>query len=149
MNSTFFAPSLTLKLTPDIQAYGINRTEHDANGYHERRRSSVDLYLEAAPPTGARGHRYPKRHRNTERHYDTEEELYEFPTMDYPYSEQNARGRVRRRSPGGTFTEFSPGYTRTITNANKDIQGLSYHPKDNPRRHVRAQEIYPRNSSRR
>lgn len=150
MNSTSFAPSLTFKLTPDIQAYGINRTEDDAHGYHERSRSSVERYVIAAPPAAARGKkRYPKRHENTEEHYDPNIEYWEYPTMDYPYSEQNSKGKARRQSPGGSYTEISPGYTRTIVDSNKNIHGVSYHPHGDRSRFVRAQEIYPKQSSRR
>ncbi|KAL9637199.1 MAG: hypothetical protein Q9164_002343 [Protoblastenia rupestris] len=141
-------PSLAFTLTPDMQAYGINRTEHDPKGYHERRYSSVERHLKAAPPAVKRGKRYPKEHLNKEGHYSTNTKLYEYPTMDYPYSEQNAKGQVRRQSPGGHVTYVSPGYTRTIVDANKQIHGVSYHPHGNFTSFERAHEIRPKKSRR-
>jgi hypothetical protein len=68
--------------------------------------------------------------------------------MNYPYSEQNSKGKVRRQSPGGTATYVSPGYTRTIVDDNKRIHGVSYHPYENRRDLVRAQEIRQKKSRR-
>lgn len=137
-----------LTLTSDIQAYRINRTDDDPNGYHERRYSSVERHLRSAPPPVKRGKRYPKEHGNTEQHYNTNVQLYEYPTMNYPYSEQNSKGKVRRQSPGGHVTNISPGYTRTIVDGNKTIHGVSYHPYGNLTDFERAHEIRPKKSRR-
>lgn len=131
-----------------MQAYRINRTEHDPHSYHERRYSSVERHLRAAPPPIKRGKRYPKEHENTEEQYNTNLQLYEYPTMKYPYSEQNAKGRVRRQSPGGHISHVSPGYTRTIVDGNKNIHGVSYHPVGIPSKFERAIEIRPKKSRR-
>lgn len=42
--------------------------------------------------------------------------------MNYPYGEQNSKGRIPLRGKGVA------GFTRTITNQHRDIQGLVYHP---------------------
>ncbi|MCJ1339567.1 hypothetical protein MMC09_004857 [Bachmanniomyces sp. S44760] len=123
--------------------YAINRTEHDPFGYHERSRTSVEKHLNAAPPAVARGpNRYPKKHRNKEQHYNTPDQLWEYPTMPYPYAQQNAKGKARKVSPSGRVYNVSPGYTRTIVDNNKKIHGVSYHPHNNPHDFVRAGQIY-------
>ena len=126
-----------------MQAYRIHRLDNSATAYHDRRRSSVERHLANAPaPPGRGAKRYPKEHYHTERQYKTKSKLYEYPTKDYPYSNQNAKGIARRTSPGGTTTVVDPEYTRTITDSHKNIQGVSYHPYNNRKKHVRAQEIY-------
>ena len=123
--------------------YWIHRLDDTARGYHDRRRSSVQRHMDNAPAPIPlpKGKRYPKLHRNTEEHYKTESPLYEYPTMDWPYSTQNYQGEGRRTSPGGTVTKISPEYTRTITDRDKNIQGFSYHPYLNPKDFLRAEEI--------
>ena len=95
------------------------------------------------PNTHKKGKRYPKRHWNIEQHYDTESPLYEYPTKDYPWDQQNAKGKARIPSPGGRhYTEVDPEYTRTITDSRKNIRGVSYHPHLRPADFLRADEIY-------
>ena len=62
--------------------------------------------------------------------------------MDYPYHRQNAKGKVRDVSPGGTVSYVTPGYTRTITDRHKNIRGVSYHPHGDHSSFVRAEEVY-------
>lgn len=66
----------------------------------------------------------------------------------YPYAEQNNRGNIWVTGPDGQRQQIrhDPGYTRTITDQQKVIQGVSYHPYGNLTKLVRAEEI---NDSRR
>lgn len=56
----------------------------------------------------------------------------EYPTMDYPYDNQTAKkgGFVPHKTPKGKtiMKPVDPGYLRTITDQNKHIQGVLYHP---------------------
>ena len=61
--------------------------------------------------------------------------------MDYPYSKQNAKGKAKDVSPGGTRTEISPRYPPTITDRQKNIHGVSYHPYGEELGSERSQEI--------
>lgn len=67
------------------------------------------------------------------------ETLFEFPTMAYPYSSQNSRGRVPDLGEGAA------GFTRTITNRQREIRGVVYHPyitTGQSNQFVKAEEIY-------
>ncbi|KAL9133355.1 MAG: hypothetical protein Q9175_005465 [Cornicularia normoerica] len=132
------------KADVEEEAYRIYRHDDSGSGYHDRRRSSVERHMNNAPaPIPPRkGKRYPKVHHNREEQYQTESTLYEYPTLDFPYSTQNYKGEGRSTSPGGTVTIVGPKYTRTITDRDKNIQGVSYHPYRDRRKFVRAEEIY-------
>jgi hypothetical protein len=68
--------------------------------------------------------------------------LYEFPSHSFPYDKQNSKGKIL--NPDGTKNEKIKGYTRTITDRNKVIQGVVYHPYKKKSEFVRAEEIYLR-----
>lgn len=125
---------------PEVQAYRIHRQENSSNGYHDRRRSSVERHMAKAPSPIPlpKGRRYPKKHHNREQHYNTQTSLYEYPTMDFPYSQQNAKGNGRIPQPDGNILTISPGYTRTIIDRNKNIHGVSYHPHGDMEGYVRS-----------
>jgi predicted ATPase len=60
--------------------------------------------------------------------------------MEYPYNRQNARGRITGGHPGAAK------FTRTITNRDKEIKAVVYHPyrEEGPdNRFLRAEEVYP------
>jgi hypothetical protein len=124
-----------------FQAYRIDRAIDDGAGRHYRRRSSVERHLAAAPPIreGHGGHRYPKHFRNKEELFSGGESLFEFPTMDYPYHLQNARGHILGAEEGVA------GFTRTVTNRSREIKGVIYHPytgkPKRSNRFVRAFEV--------
>ena len=61
--------------------------------------------------------------------------------MDYPYEKQNCKGRAYQIGPNGKKIYVDPGYTRTITNSRKEIKGVSHHPFQDAKRHVRADEV--------
>lgn len=56
----------------------------------------------------------------------------EYPTMDYPYDNQTAeKGAFQaRKTQKGTMVQerVNPGYVRTITDQNKHIEAVLYHP---------------------
>ena len=92
-------------------------------GEHYRRYPSVERHLAAAPPIrlGRGGNRFPKHYRNVGRLFPSDQSLFEFPTMEYSYHLQNARGFIPG-CPGATK------FTRTITNRDREIKGVIYHP---------------------
>lgn len=128
-------------------AYRIHRLD-SSEGYHDRRRSSVERHINNAPAPIPlpKGKRYPKVHKNKEKHYKSNSTLYEYPTLDFPYATQNYKGTGRRISPGGSVTYVDQGYTRTITDSRKTVLGLSFHPLNSTSDFLRAQEIYPAKS---
>lgn len=85
--------------------------------------------------------RYPKKFHNTEKLFPHGGSYYEYPTTDYPYSGQNAKGDAYRTDRQGSRVFIDPGYTRTIADRNKNIEGVAYHPQWSRREHVRAKEI--------
>ena len=130
-------------LTLRAKAYRVHRRSYSPPGYHDRRRSSVERHLERAPrPIPAKkGKQYPKVYKNSEKHYNTGSTLHEYPTLDFPWDTQNHQGQGRRTNPDDSITFVSPGYVRTITDSDKIIQGVSYHPSGDKQRYVRAEEI--------
>jgi hypothetical protein len=67
--------------------------------------------------------------------------LYEFISKEYPYSEQNSRnGKIKYKTKDET--RQMKGHTRTITDREKNIRGVVYHPKGNQLGFKRAEEIY-------
>ena len=131
--------------THHTSAYRIPRQDDSPHGYHDRRRSSVQRHLDKAPAPIPRpnGSRYPKEYQNRSEEYPSGITYYEYPTMDYPWGQQNYKGKVKRKNKDNSITEISPMYTRTITDSKKIIQGVSYHPHGDTRRLVRAEEIHP------
>ena len=125
------------------KAYRVHRTELSATGRTDISRSDVEQYLANAPlPPSAGNKRYPKKFKNTENIIQNPHgiALSEYPTKNYPYN-QNSKGKAHRRSPGGTQYEVDPGYIRTITDDQKNIQGVIHHPFNDHHSHVRAEEI--------
>ena len=125
------------------KAYRINRLDHTGDGHHYRSRRSVEYHLSNAPhPSQAKKpKRYPHRYHNYDNHYAASGSLYEYPTMDFPYENQNAKGWGKRTRADGTVETVRPRYTRTITDRNKQIQGVSYHPFGDSSNLVRAEEV--------
>jgi hypothetical protein len=78
----------------------------------------VERHLRAAPTPVERRKGYPKRHQNTEKHYKTNERLWEYPTMNYPYSEQNSKGKVRRQGPGSAGNNVNASTVDVNVNVN-------------------------------
>lgn len=98
----------------------------------------MEGHLNNSPPIqqGYKGKRYPHQYRNREGLFPAGGDYYEFPTSNYPYHLQNSRGRVQ----GQPNVE---GFTRTVTDQHRTIQGVMYHPDGNPTGFVRADEVYP------
>lgn len=98
----------------------------------------MEGHLNNSPPIrqGYKGKRYPHQYRNRENLFPAGGDYYEFPTSNYPYHLQNSRGRVQ----GQPNVE---GFTRTVTDQNRVIQGVMYHPEGNYTDFVRADEVYP------
>ncbi|KAF2417661.1 hypothetical protein EJ08DRAFT_703342 [Tothia fuscella] len=126
------------------EAYRLHRHPVDGPGYHERRHSSVERHLNTAPPirVGYLGKRYPHQYRHTEEIFPQGRDYYEFPTSNYPYDRQIARGKVQ----GQPEIE---GFTRTVTDHDRNIRGVMYHPENDRKKFVRADEVYPSRSRRR
>src|SRR3569833_471672 len=100
-------------------------------GCHVRRYSSLQNHLAVAPapihPTDPkyRKKKYPHVYENKEKLFPlATSTLYEYPSKSYPYHNQNAKGVARTN----TGTAVDPEYIRTITNRDKQIQGVIYHP---------------------
>lgn len=85
---------------------------------------------------GKKGKRYPHRYKRKEGIFPPGGEYYEFPTSNYPYDAQNAHGKV----PSQPNVE---GFTRTVTNEHRAIQGVIYHPLGNRTGFLRADEVRP------
>jgi hypothetical protein len=85
-----------------------------------------------APPVTVdyAGKRYPHRYLNKEQLLPPGS-FYEFSSKPYPYEYQNSKGIVRKEFPENP-TYPDKGYTRTITDRNKNIQGVFYHPVGAP-----------------
>ena len=129
-----------LELIIDLQAYRILRRREDGGeGSHDRRRSSVERHLGAAPDPIPRGKkRYPKSYRNTDDVcFAHEGPMYEYVTKE----------KARRTDPDGIRRSISPGYIRTITDDQKRMLGVVYHPEYNRKKLVRAEDIYGSSSS--
>jgi hypothetical protein len=122
-------------------------------GVHECRRSSIERHLQSAPPVqlGYRGGRYPHRYQNKEQLFPPGS-FYEYPSKAYPYEHQNAKGIVKPEFPDRAANYKDKGYTRTVTDRNKNVQGVIYHtlgapdPVTNQRSHyggfARAEELH-------
>lgn len=75
----------------------------------------------------------PKEFKNHDRVIPRTGHYTEYPTEDYPYDNQTAKkGAFRpvKTAKGKTRLEHvKPGYVRTITDQNKHIQAVLYHPE--------------------
>ncbi|RDW70676.1 uncharacterized protein DSM5745_08187 [Aspergillus mulundensis] len=132
-------------------AYRIDRgrDEFDPSPYHIRTRSSIQRHLDASPPPTEKSQRknnkrFPKKYRDDGQinpKLFKQGSYYEYPTMSWPYNSQNAKGQGYRMV-NGVRDEVEVGFTRTITDRNKNIQGVIYHPKWSRRGFVRAETMY-------
>ncbi|KIA75772.1 hypothetical protein HK57_00458 [Aspergillus ustus] len=129
-------------------AYRINRgrTENDPNAYHLRTRASIQRHMDHSPaPTDQsrkKGNkRYPKRYNDNENLFQAEPSLYEYPSKSWPYNQQNAKGRAYVTGADGQRVQVDPEFTRTITDRNKNVKGVIYHPKGDRSGFVRAEEV--------
>jgi hypothetical protein len=142
---------------PTVQSYLIRRNPLEdelPGGPHYRRHSSIQRHIDKAPVidrTKAKKRnnaRYPKQYQNKDKdvhgrplfHVGTDMTLYEFPSHSFPYQKQNCRGTILK--PDGTKDDAIKGYTRTITDKDKVIQGVVYHPYGKKRDLARAQEFF-------
>ena len=75
----------------------------DAPGCHDRCRSSVQRHMDNAPAPIPlkKGKRYPKVHKNQEKHYKTKATLYEYPTMDFPTRIKIIKVEAAEPAPAG------------------------------------------------
>ncbi|CAI7607910.1 unnamed protein product [Penicillium bialowiezense] len=116
-------------------------------------RADVEKHLRNAPPPvqdpgsksapqilglgprqkGQRDMTRPKEFKNHDRVIPRTGHYTEYPTEDYPYDNQTARrGAFKpvKTAKGNTRMEHvNPGYVRTITDQNKQIQTVLYHPE--------------------
>jgi hypothetical protein len=83
--------------------------------------------------------RYPKRYNDTEQLFK-EPSLYEYPTKSWPYDQQNTKGKAFK-TVNGQRVQVNPEFTRTVTDRNKNVKGVIYHPSGNPSKFVRAKEV--------
>lgn len=111
---------------------------------HFRRRDSIEDSLTRAPTVvehkrmkflarpDERITPYPKPHRNKDGHYPTAPKgtYFEHPAFDFDYQNRDTQNKP------------SPGHTRALTGPNKDLYGVSYHPKNSMSNYVRADEGY-------
>ncbi|KAL4806921.1 hypothetical protein BDV18DRAFT_160084 [Aspergillus unguis] len=128
-------------------AYRINRGREDGDPspFHLRTRTSVQRHMDKSPlPTDrsrrVNNKRFPKRFNNTEKLFK-QGSYYEYPTLSWPYDEQNSRGKAFRMVDGER-QEVRVMFTRTITDRNKNIKGVVYHPEWSKTTCVRAEDIY-------
>jgi hypothetical protein len=83
---------------------------------------------------GASNKRIPKRFHNREGYFEDGPNYWEYSAnADFPYDQQNSRGRV---------DGYDVGYQRAITDQHRNLQGLVYHPYYSTTEHVRAGEQY-------
>ncbi|KAG4437863.1 hypothetical protein IFR05_006665 [Cadophora sp. M221] len=81
--------------------------------------------------------RRPHLHQDTETHYTQDRPLfpktlppiYAYPSNKFPYANQNSKGKARG---------YDEGYGRIITDTEKNLMGLSYHPIGDPQSMERA-----------
>ncbi|KAB5546918.1 hypothetical protein GE09DRAFT_194913 [Coniochaeta sp. 2T2.1] len=142
-----------------LEAYRVERhpTNDAIPGVTYRRASSIQRHIDAAPPIPPglkdkkNNNRYPKKYNNKEKvpktnaeiqlfHVDTSLTLYEYPSKTFPYDKQNYKGGIYGMTAEQSRRE--KGHTRTITDRNKTIKGVIYHPQGDPKGFNRAQEIY-------
>nr|POF13802.1 hypothetical protein CFP56_02826 [Quercus suber] len=114
---------------------------------YERLRRDVIWDNHSAPPPLPRpiGQRYPKEYRNQGTQFDSRNgNIYEYPDEPYGYGDaQNARGQRKVFGPNGRQVRVvAPGPSRAITDMDKNLQGVVYHPKIDKSRHERAPERY-------
>ncbi|KXJ95094.1 hypothetical protein Micbo1qcDRAFT_200531 [Microdochium bolleyi] len=120
-------------------------------GSQVRRQSSLAQHLAVAPPPqpNYKGKKYPHVYQNKDKPvtFPAEtEQLQEYIAGPYPYNKQNAKGKARiGATTSGQPVFADPGYQRIVTDNNKKIKGVIYHPyvaggHDN--RFVRAEEVY-------
>lgn len=143
----------------NLQSYVIERHPHDENldGRHYRRVASIQRHLNKAPiihpevKTKKNSKRYPKKYNNRETvpgsqaqyklfQVDTALTLYEFPAKSFPYDQQNSQGKTKNKTR--EESREIKGHTRTITDRQKNIKGVVYHPRGMEKSFARAQEIY-------
>ncbi|KAK1765202.1 hypothetical protein QBC33DRAFT_561024 [Phialemonium atrogriseum] len=115
-----------------------------------RRASSVKRHLDNGPAVkvGYNGARYPHKYHNRNgpnAPLFPPGSFYEYPTKDFPYHLQNAKGKIRTPSGnhflGPAEERAMKGHTRTITDRNKSLQGVIYHHDAGSNAFMRAREI--------
>ncbi|KAL2841844.1 hypothetical protein BJY01DRAFT_249340 [Aspergillus pseudoustus] len=128
-------------------AYRINRgrNENDPSAYHLRTRASIQRHLDHSPAPTAESRkkgnkRYPKRYNDRENLF-REPSLYEYPSKSWPYNQQNAKGKAYTAGANGQRVQVDPEFTRTVTDRNKNVKGVIYHPEGDRSGFVRAQEV--------
>lgn len=143
------------------QAYRVERDRENEyiEGLHFRRHSSIQQHLDKAPvitdavreyAKSAHPKKYPKEYHNKEKDELGQEyslfvkgdppTFYEYISNDFPYAEQNNRGKIKDLTKDQTRAK--KGYTRTITDRNKNIKGVIYHPFGDENGFRRAQEVH-------
>lgn len=109
-----------------------------APGPLPHRRSELQRVLDEAPaidPT-YRGSRYPHRYNDGEGLFGTNTSLYEYPAHRYPYEHQRKNGTLKAIAKGA-----EKGYVRTVTDRNKNMRGVIYHPEWTRKGFERADEV--------
>lgn len=139
-----------------MQAYRIDRSDNSARGCHFRTHSSLERLLNEAPyPPASGSKRRPKIYHNLENPQilpaaPAGTQHYEYPSMAYPYHDQNRDGKVPLRDSMGNVIKdstgktvnLSPEYTRTLTDQHKRIQAVVYHPYNKYKAFVVAKKVF-------
>ncbi|KAF2218275.1 hypothetical protein BDZ85DRAFT_286473 [Elsinoe ampelina] len=85
----------------------------------------------------AKSRGFPHRYHDGEGLFGTNTSLYEFPAQKYPYERQTRGGHAI--GPDGK--RVPKGYARAITDRDKNIRGVIYHPEDDRHGFRRADEV--------